>query len=115
MSVRIKNLKLKLLITAAYLAFVALMRFLGITCIFKFLFDVSCPGCGITRACLSALRFDFRAAFDYNPMFWAVPVLYLYFLCDGTVFKNKIADTAIISVILAGLAVNWMVRLFFYA
>lgn len=41
---------------------------LGITCPIRFLTGVSCPGCGMTRAVVSALRLDFKTAFDYHPL-----------------------------------------------
>ena len=44
----------------------------GIGCPIKYLTGVSCPGCGMTRACISALRFDFLQAFEYHPLWFAV-------------------------------------------
>ena len=46
---------------------------LGITCPIRFLTGISCPGCGMTRALLSALRMDFQAAFYYHPL-WVLLV-----------------------------------------
>lgn len=46
------------------------------SCIFKNLFLIDCPGCGLTRAFLSIPRGEFRAAFAYNAA--ALP-LYLFF------------------------------------
>ena len=34
----------------------------------KWLFGLSCPGCGMTRASLAAIRLDFSAAFYYHPL-----------------------------------------------
>lgn len=68
------------------IVFYSILYACGITCIFKFFFGVSCPGCGMTRACISALRLDFSAAFSYHPLWVALlPVLalLLYFhLCN---------------------------------
>ena len=36
-------------------------------CVFKELFGVPCPGCGLTRSLVHALGGDFRRAFDLNP------------------------------------------------
>jgi hypothetical protein len=38
-------------------------------CPFLLVTGIPCPGCGMTRAILSALRFDFTAAFGYHPLF----------------------------------------------
>ena len=42
-------------------------------CPFRFFFGISCPGCGMTRALLAALRLDFAAAFSYHPLFFLLP------------------------------------------
>ena len=49
-----------------------LMFAVGITCPIKFSLGISCPGCGMTRACVSAVRLDFAAAFEYHPLWVAV-------------------------------------------
>ncbi len=38
----------------------------GIPCIFHVVTGFDCPGCGVTRMCLSLLRLDFAAAYRYN-------------------------------------------------
>lgn len=38
-------------------------------CPFKFFLGVPCFGCGMTRALMSCLHFDFNAAFSYHPLF----------------------------------------------
>ncbi len=50
-----------------------LMFAVGITCPIKFSTGISCPGCGMTRACISALRLDFAAAFEYHPLWVVLP------------------------------------------
>ncbi len=65
----------------AIVALLYLIMFLiGISCPIKFLSGISCPGCGMTRACLSALRLDFESAFRYHPL-WVclLPALLLLF------------------------------------
>lgn len=46
---------------------------LDIGCVFKTVTGLSCPGCGMTRAWLAALRLDLVAAVAYHPLFWIVP------------------------------------------
>ena len=41
---------------------------LGISCPLDYFFGLSCPGCGMTRAVMAALRFDFVAAFSFHPL-----------------------------------------------
>ena len=52
----------------------ALLFLLGITCPIKFTTGISCPGCGMTRACLALLRLDLHAALHYHPLVWLLPV-----------------------------------------
>lgn len=54
-------------------------------CFIRNLFGVPCPGCGMTRAWLSALKLDFSAAMFYHPLFWLVPIIFII-----TLFRNKI-------------------------
>lgn len=108
---KIKSPKQKILITILYISVVALMYIFKAECIFIRFLNIPCPGCGMTRALLSALSFDFISAFKYNAMFWALPIMYIYFLCDGRVFKNKRIDFAIWFIILSGFVINWIIHL----
>lgn len=47
--------------------FIAFFAF-DITCPIHFIFGVPCPTCGVTRAMLSLLHFDFSAYIEYNAM-----------------------------------------------
>lgn len=108
---RITQWKSKLLLTAAYLAALTVLYFLGFSCLFQRFFGISCPGCGMTRAMLAALRLQFRAAFAYHPMFWSMPILYLYFLSDKGIFRKKIWDRVILYGIGAGFVLNWLINI----
>lgn len=46
---------------------------LDVGCIFRRVTGIPCPGCGMTRAHLAALRLDFKAAFFYHPL-WPLPI-----------------------------------------
>ena len=64
---------------AVILSYHLLTWFTG--CPFRFFFGISCPGCGMTRALLAALRLDFAAAFSYHPLFFLLPFFLLgYYL-----------------------------------
>ena len=62
----------------------------------------------MTRACMSALKLDFAAAFHYHPLFWALPIALIVFLIlrkKRTVLKKLavIAGCIMIAV--------WLVRM----
>lgn len=110
---KIKELKGKLALTVFYGAILCVFWALGVPCVFKNFLKIPCPGCGISRAVWSALRLDFAAAFSFHPMFWSLPILYIYFLFDGSLTGKKKLDRFIFIGIAVGFAVNWIVNLFF--
>lgn len=82
----------------------------GIGCPVLYITGVSCPGCGLTRACLKALRFDFASAFHYHPLFFCVPLALLIFM-----FRNKMPKSVFVgcyTVIIVLFAGVYMLRLF---
>ena len=75
-------------ILAVYLVLFAL----GITCPIKYLTGVSCPGCGMSRACFHALTLNFAAAFSFHPLWIALPfaaffLLFFHFKKMRTAFR----------------------------
>lgn len=57
---------------------------IGIPCPIYTVTGLYCPGCGVSRMLLSLLRFDFAAAFRYNPAVMAsLPLLALLLLSTG--------------------------------
>ncbi len=53
-------------------------------CPFERFFDVTCVGCGTTRAFVKIMQFDFSGAFELNPLFTAFifPASVLVFIQD---------------------------------
>lgn len=93
------------------LAVGAFLRYwLGGTCPVARIFGISCPGCGLTRAVLAALRLDFAEAFSQHFMFFSLPVLCLYFLFDGRVFRNRTLNAAVLWLIVGGFAVHFLLQ-----
>ena len=105
---RIRNLKHKLWITVIILVSVAILYASPISCVFLELTGIKCPGCGMTRALLAALRLDFNVAFLHHAMFWSVPLLYVAFLFDGRLFCKKWMNTLFYIVMLIGFLANWI-------
>ena len=74
----------------------------GNSCLIKALIKFPCPFCGMTRAHLSALSFDFVTAFRYHPMFFiGVPFLALVMFEEN--FTGKLKKISNITVITIGL------------
>ena len=85
----------------------AAIAFFG--CPVKFWTGVSCPGCGMTRAWLSALTLHLDLAFAYHPLFWSIPPIFLLVAVRNRLPKRLFF--AVISVILIAFIVVWVIRL----
>ena len=63
---------------------------IGIPCVFYEITGLYCPGCGITRLCLSLFEGDIYQAFRYNPIiFINLPILFILFVLNIFLKKNK--------------------------
>jgi len=105
----IKGHKFGISLLAALGAGVVIIHFLGGCPIYR-IFHVECLSCGMTHALLSALKLDFRKAFLYHPMFWSVPVIALFILFEGKLFKRKALDIIFLVLILAGFIVQHVLK-----
>lgn len=79
-----------LAIGVCYALFVFLTGW-SIPCVFNLITGLKCPGCGVTKMCLSLIRLDIGAAFKANPAilllsplmaFTAGRMLYVYIKYD---------------------------------
>ena len=107
---KITEIKNKLILTFTYITILVVLFFLKVPCIFKHFLGIECIGCGMTRAILSALKFDFKTAFMHHSMFWAIPIVYIYFLYDGKIIGKKIPDALVLIIILTGFILNWILK-----
>lgn len=97
----------------AVVAVLLVLVLLDTPCLFLRWTGIQCPGCGLSRAWMAALRLDLAAAFSFHPMFWALPVLALVYILDGCPFPGKVASNALYLLTLAGIVVNYLVTLLF--
>ena len=100
------------IIAIAAVVFYVVMSMLDATCLVKYFTGVSCPGCGMTRACLSALRFDFSAAFYYHPL-WIVMLPLAALLIFLWVKRKKKVFCAVLVLFFAALIGVYLYRLFY--
>lgn len=61
-------------------ALVLLRVFSYENCIFKAIFKIPCPGCGITRAYLCLFQGQIKEAFRFHPLFWLIPIMIIFFI-----------------------------------
>lgn len=74
-----------LLLGCAYAVFTEHFGF-GIPCLFNLVTELRCPGCGVSRMCLSLMCLDFKSAFNYNPAIFCLLPFFLYLLTK-TVYR----------------------------
>jgi hypothetical protein len=103
----VSRLKVSALIFLVYL----ILNLFHMGCPIKFFTGISCPGCGMTRAVLSALRLDFRSAFYYHPLFLLSPIMFLLFIFEGYL-KPRHLKAAWASIIILFI-IAYLVRLIF--
>ncbi len=108
---KITKLKDKILTTLAAAIVILIMYVFDLSCPFLSLFDIPCPGCGMTRAYISLLNLNVKGAFSFHPMFWSVPILFAFYLFDGKIFRPKWVNALISTAIYAGFFVLWIFRL----
>ena len=102
-----KNVKYKIIISAIVLLYAVILYFSPVSCFFLKITGMKCPGCGMTRALISAAKLNFRSAWEYHKMFWSVPLLYIAFLKDGKMFSSRIINILFYGAIALGFFANW--------
>ena len=90
----------------------------AVPCVFHTVTGLNCPGCGISRMCLSLLRGDFLSAIRYNLAIFALSPLFLvliasqcvYYVKYGTkqlkIWQNAILYVCIVVLVLFGILRN---------
>lgn len=99
-----------------YAVFVRLTG-LAVPCIFRTLTGWLCPGCGITRACLSLIKGNVHASFSYNPFLYIAGPCIIYLIVRGDLnyikkdtYRLGTADTVLIYILIVAALVFGVVR-----
>lgn len=101
----------KRLTLAAVLVLAFAVSALTIGCPIKFFTGIPCPGCGMSRAVVSCLRFDFDAAFHFHPLFPLAPVVVAYIIFGDRLSRR--VNTAVGVIIAAAFIAVYVYRIFF--
>lgn len=108
----IKKYWIILLILSLYILITYL---LGVcNCILKLITGIPCPGCGMTRACISILRFDFVQAFKYNPLVFILPFIAWVIIFNERPIINKIYKNNIFWIVVLLLVVSTYILRFIF-
>ena len=106
------NWKWKLLGSAAFALLLLAVIVWQIPCVWKTVFGIPCPGCGMTGAWRELLSGHVIAAFREHAMFWSMPLVYVYILADGHLFKHTVVNYGVLVLIAIGFVAVWMAHLF---
>lgn len=97
--------------TVAACALIALWTITGRECLFKSIFSIPCPTCGMTRAVISVMRLDFKSALGYHPLVFTLPLLYLTVVTELEPFKNKRLNRITVASLISAFLAVWAVRI----
>jgi hypothetical protein len=66
-----------------------------IPCFFSYVFDIHCPGCGLTRSFIEILQLNFKKSFEYNILILPIGVFMIYYMVRDfinfrKIFNNKV-------------------------
>lgn len=106
-----KKISERILILGIISFIVLINMFIDIKCPFKEYFHIPCAGCGMTRAIKAVLKFDFKTAFYYHPLFWTIPIIILLILF-GYKFNRKLEISIWIGVAVLFLGV-FLLRIYY--
>lgn len=68
---------------------IKLLEFIKFDCIYRKLFNIYCPGCGVTRMIKSILKFDLYQAFRYNPLCFILFIISIPYFIYKTIIYIK--------------------------
>ena len=78
-----------ILITFFFIVLILYKLNIPIPCLFHKLTKLYCPGCGVTRMCVSIFKLDFKSAFSYNAYaFILLCLAIIYFIV--CIIKHKL-------------------------
>lgn len=73
---------------AGIVSYLLFLKMFHLPCPILYLTGCSCPGCGMSRAVMSASCFNFKQAFYYHPLFF-VPFLGIYMYIKWDDYKDR--------------------------
>lgn len=108
-----KKHKAEIFTICGILVIYTVLSVLGVaTCPLKVFFGIPCPGCGISRAFMSAFQLDFAAAFEYNPLWILVPIVLIVVTVLSACDKNRAVEIIVLAFVVLAFAV-YFYRLIF--
>jgi hypothetical protein len=108
------NMKKKLLNLGFLILVFFILVFFGYRCPLRYLLGLSCPFCGLTRAFISLLSFNFKKAFYYH-LLWPLALIgiIIFILYEFKIIKvKKIYIRVFLSLFITSFLIYYFYRLF---
>lgn len=101
----------KLTVSVVALLTIGFIIGIGYGCVFRNIWGISCPSCGLSKAWLALLHGNIAEAFSIHPMFFFAPMLMLY-CCKNRPIISRHVDIAILSLLGIAYIVLYFIKLF---
>lgn len=110
-----KVILITVLVILVILLSIKILDLIHFRCLFKYLFNFYCAGCGTTRMIKSLIKLDFYQSFRYNPVVFILSIvlfIYLILLIYNYIFKGIVIfpNTKILIVIIIVLFIYMILR-----
>lgn len=101
------------IIISIVIYFIVTKIIFGYSCIFRILFHIECPGCGLTRAFKSLLKGDISKAMHYNYsiIFWLIFII--IFIIDRYIKPLKINVLVLFIITVLVTLIRYILIIFF--
>lgn len=112
MNSKLMKLKDPVALCIGALGYAFILRLLNISCPILKLIGISCPGCGMTRALISAVKLDFTNAFHFHPL-WLLFLIFALILTILYIFEKKRVFNVFLFILVILFLITYVYRLLF--
>ena len=112
MNSKLMKLKDPVALFIGALGYAFILRLLNISCPILKLIGISCPGCGMTRALISAIKLDFTNAFHFHPL-WLLLLIFALILTILYIFEKKRVFNVFLFILVILFLITYVYRLLF--
>ena len=97
------------ILTFSLVALPIVLFYLTLGCPLRFFTGICCPGCGMSRALLALVQFDFTTAFHMHPLIFIMPIVALIYISRNKIPPKIRIALAVVFFLL--MAVTYVIRL----
>lgn len=106
----IKNDRISKILSLVLAIAVLVIFYYLVGCPIRWISGITCPSCGMTRAAISLLKFDFASAFNYHPLIFILPIIAIIYCIRNHLTKKT--QTIFLFIFIALFFIVYILRLF---